>query len=67
MIDEDEEVPESYDNILLFFMSEWSPVNQRGYYAITEDVYDEALLKSYVEDWSRNLCEEYQDYLDEEE
>ncbi|MBQ7274547.1 MAG: hypothetical protein IJR15_03735 [Clostridiales bacterium] len=67
MIDEDEEVPESYDNILLFFMTEWSPVNQRGYYAITEDVYDEALLKSYVEDWSGNLCEEYQDYLDEEE
>ena len=65
-VDVDDEVPESYDNILLFFMTEWSPVNQRGYYAVTEEAYDEALLKSYVEDWSGNLCTEYLDYLDEE-
>ena len=65
-VDTDDEVPESYDNILLFFMTEWSPVNQRGYYAVTEDVVQEDLLKSYVEEWSRSMCTEYMDYLDEE-
>ena len=65
-VDTDDEVPESYDNILLFFMTEWSPVNQRGYYAVTEDVVQEDLLKSYVEEWSRSMCTEYLDYLDEE-
>ena len=52
--------------IKLFFMTEWSPVNQRGYYAVTEDVVQEDLLKSYVEEWSRSMCTEYLDYLDEE-
>lgn len=65
-VDVDEEVPESYDNILLFFMSEWNPVNQRGYYAVTEDVFREDLLKSYVEEWSDSMCSDYLDYLDEE-
>ncbi|MCR5200291.1 MAG: hypothetical protein K6C38_04145 [Saccharofermentans sp.] len=65
-VDVDEEVPESYDNILLFFMSEWNPVNQRGYYAVTEDVFRDDLLKSYVEEWSDSMCSDYLDYLDEE-
>ena len=65
-VDIDEEVPESYDNMLLFFMSEWNPAVQRGYYAVTEDVYQEDLIKTYVEEWTRSMCTEYLDYLDEE-
>lgn len=65
-VDVDEEVPESYDNMLLFFMSEWNPAVQRGYYAVTEDVFHEDLLKSYVEEWSNSMCTDYLDYLAEE-
>jgi hypothetical protein len=46
-------------------MSEWNPVNQRGCYAVTEDVFREDLLKSYVEEWSDSMCSDYLDYLDE--
>lgn len=63
-VDKDDEVPESYDNILLFFMCEWNPVAQRGYYAITADVEDEEILKDYVEDWTDTMCNDYEDYLD---
>ncbi len=64
-VDSDDEVPESYDNILLFFMCEWNPYTQRGYYSITADVEDEELLKSYLEDWTETLCDDYEDYLEE--
>lgn len=65
-VDVDDEVPESYDNMLLFFMSEWNSAAQRGYYAVTEDVFREDLLKSYVEEWSESMCTDYLDYLEEE-
>ena len=66
MIDPDEEVPDSYDNILLFFMTEWNPINQRGYYAVTVEVHDEEQFKSYVKNWSESLCADYQAYLEKE-
>ena len=65
-LDPDEEVPDSYDNILLFFMTEWNPINQRGYYAVTVEVHDEKQFKSYVKNWSESLCADYQAYLEKE-
>ena len=65
-VDDDEEEPESYDNMLLLFISEWNPAVQRGYYAVTEDVFHEDLLKTYVEEWSNSMCTDYLDYLAEE-
>ena len=49
-----------------FLKSVMLPFNEIRSIIITEDVFHEDLLKSYVEEWSNSMCTDYLDYLAEE-